>query len=100
MERRVGWVVTHLWNLLIKDAEDTLRHTCRAVLEDADTPQEQRTQLAEGVLEIARIFQVCMAALHGCHAQWERGGGFQAWMQAVLVGTSKQKGCPASSERA
>ena len=58
IERRVGWVLTHLFNLIIKDAEDTLRHVCRAVLENEDTPLEERKQLAEGCLEIARAFQV------------------------------------------
>ena len=54
----MGWVVTHLYNLLIKDAEDTIRHVCKAVLEAPETDVDQRKQLAEGVLHIARAFQV------------------------------------------
>lgn len=63
----MGWVLTHLWNLLLKDSEDTLRHVCRAVLENPEVPQEQRTKLAEGVLEIARAFQVLVLWLRLLH---------------------------------
>ena len=51
-------MVTHLYNLLIKDAEDTIRHVCKAVLENPDTDVDQRKQMAEGILHIARAFQV------------------------------------------
>ena len=51
-------MVTHLYNLLIQDAEDTIRHVCRLALEDPDMPLDERKKLAEGVLHIARTFQV------------------------------------------
>ena len=51
-------MVTHLYNLLIKDAEDTIRHVCKAVLENPETDVDQRKQMAEGILHIARAFQV------------------------------------------
>ena len=61
-------MVTHLYNLLIKDAEDTIRHVCKAVLESPETDMDQRKKLAEGVLHIARAFQVVSGPAHA-HTQ-------------------------------
>lgn len=59
MENRIGWVITNLWNLLIKDLEDTLRHVTRQVLEEGEgTSKDLVLKRARGLAVLAEIFQV------------------------------------------
>ena len=59
-------MITNLWNLLIKDLEDTLRHVTRAVLSEEGVDKETITKRAQGLVEVAEIFQVMSVCICLC----------------------------------
>ena len=63
VEDRIGWVITNLWNLLIKDLEETLNHVTKAVLKEEGVSKDVLKLRAQGLAEIAKIFQVRPALL-------------------------------------
>ncbi|KAK9808094.1 hypothetical protein WJX73_004672 [Symbiochloris irregularis] len=56
LEGRMGWVITAIWNLLVKDLEDTLRHVTRAVLTADDVDEETKSKRAQALWELGDIF--------------------------------------------
>lgn len=61
----MGWVITSLWNLLVKDLEDTLRHVTRAVLTADDVDEDMKVKRAQALFELGDIFSVGALAILG-----------------------------------
>lgn len=76
-EDRLGWLITSLWELNCKDADDTLAAVTSRVLTQADVSKEEIRLRAEAIKEIATVFQVRL-----CHAgSQECEGSGQVWIK-------------------
>lgn len=54
----MGWVLTHLFNLITEDAEHTLRNVCKLMFSQDEGGKKHTKGLAQALLILAEEFQV------------------------------------------
>ena len=68
LEKRVGWVITHLFNLITEDAEHTLRNVCKLMFSQDEGSKKHAKHLAEALTIMADEFKVSRPAGAWCCA--------------------------------
>ena len=68
LEKRVGWVITHLFNLITEDAEHTLRNVCKLMFSQDEGGKKHAKHLAEALTIMADEFKVSSPAGAWCCA--------------------------------
>ena len=54
----MGWVITHLFNLITEDAEHTLRNVCKLMFSQDDGSKKHTKALAAALTIMADEFKV------------------------------------------
>ena len=58
LEKRVGWVLTHLWNLMTEDVEHTLRNVTKLLFDREEGGKSHTKSLSQALLIIGEEFGV------------------------------------------